>query len=141
MSLLSTSSLTIFKFLIIALLAAHLKPPYRHLDCHPKTADPQLSILKRKFSGGVRLKIKNDPPSKMTDQVLHTKYESMSLATYEMWLKDIEGGHYKVIKADKNDESDGDDGDDGAEAEHNEQEDEARDTPEDTPVDDLGAAV
>lgn len=84
-------------------LAAHIEGAPGRYDCHPKTADPQLTILTRVFKGGVQLKVERAPESQMTDDVLHKKYELMSVATYKMWLADIDAGWYKVVKQEEDD--------------------------------------
>lgn len=77
--------------------AQFLRKPLLHLDCHPKTTNPHLALAKRQFKGGIRLAVERTAARRMTDLLLATELQKMTLATHKLWLEDIEAGHYKVV--------------------------------------------
>ncbi|KAH9819489.1 hypothetical protein DFH28DRAFT_886498 [Melampsora americana] len=76
----------------------HLKSPLSHLDCHPKTPSPHIKLKERRFKGDVRLEVIRDKASSMTDDILSIAFEKMSARTHQLWLDDIQAGHYTVVK-------------------------------------------
>ncbi|KAH9822565.1 hypothetical protein DFH28DRAFT_1078743 [Melampsora americana] len=80
------------------LVRQYLKPPFAHLDCHPKTALPHLSLERCCFSGNIQLQCIRDPKSRMSDALLSTAFEKMAVRTHQMWLDDIKDGYYKVVR-------------------------------------------
>ncbi|KAH9807105.1 hypothetical protein DFH28DRAFT_917168 [Melampsora americana] len=88
------------------LVRQYLKPPFNHLDCHPKTPSSHVTLKGRTFKGNTRLEVIQHSNSRMTDALLATAFEKMAARTHQMWVDDIEDGYYAVVKQAVDDDED-----------------------------------